>query len=382
MAIYGDKLPVAGDIPITYLAASFNAVTNSYKFYWFLAILQHLKETDEPVIPLDPLLARMVAQVWYPTNYFYLSFGKQDRLSQIALALKHAYSIPITATTSEVMAAVFDCLKNQNRQNKETQKEIKSLAAYVPYRFLRPFFLAELRGEADWKINNRIIELAHHSFTQTDAPVLYRFVTAEGDSPAIELHPHWIAYLRQHLPILLGFVYWHLLNYLQKNNPNVPNIAAKLFEPQQRELSQGRNFWRQALRDLGEIRCIYSGELMSRVESLDHFLPWSFVTHDLLWNLIPTPRNINAAKSDHLPQLSNYFDPFAQLQYDAFHVVAKSTKGRLLEDYVLLFKKQTIAEVVALPAPIFKSVLHDTIAPQMQIARNMGFASDWSYRGS
>ncbi|MDA0242451.1 MAG: HNH endonuclease [Chloroflexi bacterium] len=376
----GISLTPIPNLAIERLAASFSNVTNSYKFYWFLAILQHLKETDEPIIPVEPLLARMVAQVWYPTNYFYLSFGKQDRLSQIALTLKLEYNLPITASTKEVMQAVFACLESST--SKKSQQEIKSLAAYVPYRFLRPFFLAELRGELDWKINNRIIELAQHHFSDTPNPPLYRFCKTERDTPAIELHPLWVRYLQQHLPILLGFVHWHLLNYLQKNNPNVPNIAAKLFEPQQRDLNQSRQFWRLALAGLGTIRCIYSGEEMHRIESLDHFLPWSFVTHDLLWNIIPTPKNINAAKNDQLPRLPDYFEPFAQLQYEALQIVARSAQARLLEDYVLLYKKQTIAEVAALPSAMFKGVLHDTIAPQMQIARNMGFAPDWrwSYR--
>lgn len=38
-------------------------------------------------IPLDALLARMVASVWYPTNYFRLSFGKQDCLGSVVTRL-------------------------------------------------------------------------------------------------------------------------------------------------------------------------------------------------------------------------------------------------------------------------------------------------------
>jgi HNH endonuclease len=45
-----------------------------------------------------------------------------------------------------------------------------------------------------------------------------------------------------------------------------------------------------------EIRCIYSGELIRRDYDLDHFSPWSFVTHDLIWNLTPAPRAINIQK--------------------------------------------------------------------------------------
>ena len=68
--------------------------------------------------------------------------------------------------------------------------------------------------------------------------------------------------------------------------------------------------------------------------TIDHFLPWRFVTHDLLWNLVPTPKDINSAKSDRLPDLGRYFDSFAQLQFDAVQAVATTASAGLLEDYV------------------------------------------------
>ena len=30
--------------------------------------------------------------------------------------------------------------------------------------------------------------------------------------------------------------------------------------------------------------------------SIDHFVPWSYVAHDELWNLTPTTRSINSTK--------------------------------------------------------------------------------------
>jgi hypothetical protein len=67
-------LPYSDRLPVPILAAVFDEVTNSYKFYWFLAILEWVREEQTPLLPLDALLARMVASVWYPTNYFRLSF--------------------------------------------------------------------------------------------------------------------------------------------------------------------------------------------------------------------------------------------------------------------------------------------------------------------
>jgi len=78
-------LPDFKSLHVEYLSASFDNVTNSYKFYWFLAILDHVRNKQTRIIPVRQLTAQMVANVWYPTNYFRLSFGKQDRLGQITM---------------------------------------------------------------------------------------------------------------------------------------------------------------------------------------------------------------------------------------------------------------------------------------------------------
>jgi hypothetical protein len=154
------KLPSSPTVPVNFLSASFNHVTNSYKFYWLLAILDQLRETQSPVIEIDQLVARMVAGVWYPTNFFLLSFGKQDRLSDVALLLKEQQGLNRDAKCKEVTNAVL-----REVSNKSTfARQIASLARYVPYRFLRPFFAQQLRGQPDWKIDNMITGLADQLF--------------------------------------------------------------------------------------------------------------------------------------------------------------------------------------------------------------------------
>ncbi len=212
---------------------------------------------------------------------------------------------------------------------------------------------------------------------EVDTPCLYRFVD-EGRS--IELHPRWRAYLQSNLAIVTGFCLWSLVTYLQRNNPNVPTIAGKLAEPGQRDLGPARRFWRTALAVQGPLRCVYSGELLEGVASLDHFLPWSFVAHDLLWNIAPTAPSVNSAKSDRLPDFARYFEPFAAQQYAAVQAVAQQARhAALLEDYILLMKTPSVDALRGLSFEAFRRVLEETLAPQMQIARNMGFAAGWSF---
>jgi len=369
-------LPPSADVPIDRLAAIFGNTTNSYKFYWLLSILECVKDNQLTVIPIDHLIARMIANVWYPVHYFKLSFGKQDQISSIVLSIRSEILLSADASKSEIVAAVTQYMKNGSA----LAKAISALKTYVPYRFLRPFFDSQLRGVVDWKVNRLIWEMAGQAFNDPAAPCLYRYVQTAENGESIEIHQRWLAYLQVNLPIVMGYCLWNLVGYLQRNNPNVPNISGKIFAPERRDLKESRRFWRLALNALNGVHCIYSGEILrAGYFSLDHFIPWSFVAHDLMWNIIPTNVAINSAKSAQVPSLQAYLNPFVQLQYNAVQAVAAVGRENLLEDYILLYKKQSIAELQSMPVDEFKQVLYDTIAPQVQIAKNMGFTVNWSY---
>lgn len=368
-------LPESNRLPIAPLAGVFNNVTNSYKFYWFLAILDTVKAHSGRTIAIDDLLARMIANAWYPLHYFHLSFGKQDRLGQIADRLRtESISLDVNAEPEEIIRTVHDILAIAH----PLAKDIRSLGNYVPQRFLRAFFQNQTRGIDDWKVNDLVEALAGRHFNDLRSPCLYRFVSTTCRS--IEIHPVWYEYLREHIHILEGFCLWHLINYLQKHNPNVPNIAGKLFRPEHRDLKQARAYWGLVFEKVGQVRCIYSCQpIFPNDYSLDHFLPWSFVAHDLLWNIIPVPRSVNSSKGDFLPDIDHYFDAFARLQYESVQIVASSGHPRLLEDHLLLLKSVSIPQLRETPFDDFKKVLYDTIVPQAQIARNMGFPDNWRY---
>ena len=55
--------------------------------------------------------------------------------------------------------------------------------------------------------------------------------------------------------------------------------------------------------------------------AVEHFLPYAFVSHDLMWNLIPADRSFNSSKSDKLPPLERYFEPYYDIgfSWEMFH---------------------------------------------------------------
>lgn len=362
------QLPESDGLDVAKIASIFSDTTNTYKFYWLLAILESLGETGQKKISTRDLSLRMVAKVWYPLDYFKLSFGKQDGFKPIADFVSQL----ITVDNSPNAPSLFQQLQSHLTDNELEQvyRKVRVLLNWVPYRFIRPFFAQQTRGLPDQQVNARIVELANQSNL-----VPYRFA---GDF--IEINDGWADYFGQHQFVLQGFTYWHLVRFLQKNNPNITGLTEKLDKPVERDLKLAGRFWKGFLSENPDLYCIYSRQRITSTNlSLDHFLPWSFVAHDQLWNIIPTPKSVNSAKNDWLPSLDLYFDAYAQMQYNGFNFYLNKGNQKILEDYHVLFaqglevlQRQTFSE--------FKESLSRQIVPQIQTAQNLGFTYPFIYK--
>ena len=362
------ELPNTDGVDVASLSKVFNETTNSYKFYWFLAILDRLQKTDDPRISMQDLSLQMLASVWYPLDYYKLSFGVQDKFKEIA----EYVSNHLTVNTKNNAPALLNQLQSQLTESElaNVHSRVKLLRRWVPFRFIRPFFEIEMKGLPDHQVNNAIVGLANQS---TNAP--YHF-----DNDYIVINEVWMRYLQQYQYILRGFISWHLVQFLQKNNPNVAAISEKLERPPNRNFTAARPFWDNYLAQHPQIDCIYSGQLITKANiSLDHYLPFSFVAHDQIWNLIPTTKTVNSAKNDWLPDTNLYFDKFARLQFDAFQFHVEAGQPKKLEDYSILFREST-ENISKNPFSWFWERLTQAISPQIQTAQNMGFSYPFIYR--
>ncbi|MFF5382988.1 HNH endonuclease domain-containing protein [Pedobacter suwonensis] len=65
------------------------------------------------------------------------------------------------------------------------------------------------------------------------------------------------------------------------------------------------------IEEVGGVDCIYTNQKLYKAGfAVEHFIPYAFVSHDLLWNLSPASPVFNSAKSDKLPRMAKYFDAF------------------------------------------------------------------------
>lgn len=358
-------LPTSESLAINHLSSCFNSTTNAYKYYWFWAILDHLNDSDNPIIDLEELSLRMISLAWYPLDFYKLSFGKSDSFKRIASLISEKININNTPQSKSLYHQINE--NDDEELKSEIKKEVNHiLKRWVTYRFLRPFFLNELKGIADSHVNAQLIKLSNENIGY--AP--YSF-----SHQGIIIAPKWLNYLNKNQNILRGFLKWHLLEFIQKNNPNVIGLSEKLEKPFFRNLSNAKKYWAAYLKE-NKTYCIYSQTILDPKKiSLDHFIPWSYLAHDQLWNIVPTTKSINSTKSNSLPSLT-YINALVKLQYNSLMFHFKKNNAALIEDYLKILQIDMI-DLRTLPLEQFSLKLEIEIKNHMRVAKNLGFNEDF-----
>jgi hypothetical protein len=238
-------LPSSKDLPINILAACFNNTVATYKFYWFLSIIQAV-EDGRKTIPMKELFARMISNAWYTVNYFRISFGKQDKLQGAIETMKKTEELTIEINKDKVYTLLI------NSSNNETLNQLRHFNNQVPHWFLSPWFP---------KMSINQIYEASRTYNNN---CLYA-LSGNG----IEINANWLSYLGENAKVLKDFCYWNLAIFLQARNPNIPDIPNKLIRPNIRNnlISQRRYFWDIVINELGSVECIYTGEKRITLQS-------------------------------------------------------------------------------------------------------------------
>lgn len=355
------NIPQSNTLTTRHLNRVFDKTVATYKYYWFLGILDLFVKRGKTRMNVWEIMISMVANAWYPVNYFRLSFGKSESLYDTILKLQSENNIPINIEIRDLIELLQKLI-----QRAEIRKQLNFLQMNVPFRFLRP-----------WIDTSDDREMVKRSQTFENG-CLYKLVKEKG-TLWVELNPIWQTYLLENYDILNSFAYWGLTNFLQVRNPNVPNIPNKLIKHEERSsLSAQRKFWNTAMNNGLEVRCLYTDKfLKERDYDLDHFIPWSFVSHDLLWNLMPADSSINSSKSNKLPDLNLYLPRLAEAHQAALKInLDLGKQDKLLEDYLSL--GHTPQDIAMMDREHLLDCFFQTFTPMNQIALNMGFET-WKY---
>jgi len=361
----------------------FRSVDTTYKFYWFLSLLEKAKHSDpgqDLTVLVSDLAREMVAQAWHTRRFFKLWFGHQDRLQTVVDDLACSSNLPPNSSLQEI----------RNAARAISEDDLGKLLEYVPFRFLTPWLRSALIGiEKDAEKNLAIRLLAERSH-RTPRPAPYRFDKVLGKVDAIHLTNRWLVFFHSNYFPLRAFAQLSLAKYFEVRNPGIPAIINKLELVRERDLRLARKFW-DFLRTGTGLYSIYSDGPIEQRYDIDHFLPWSFVTHDLIWNLTPIPKVENVRKSDAVPSLSRYLTNLVSQHANAVQIVARSLHrgnveldrllSSIMKEYSDLFHLSS-REIFLLSRDDFGRRLGAEFQIQADLARRLNFEMDWELHES
>ena len=83
-----DTLPQSRTLPVEPLTRIFKNTSATYKFYWFMGILDLYVKRDMTRMNIWDIMVEMTVNAWYPVSCFRLSFGKSDSLRDAIISLQ------------------------------------------------------------------------------------------------------------------------------------------------------------------------------------------------------------------------------------------------------------------------------------------------------
>lgn len=356
-----------------------------YKFYWLEAIVQLISE-DVRETTFDAIIDEMICNAWYSVREFHIhlsglpiSGGVKDGLERAVLRLSELSTLPANASKVEIKNAIRE-------HNSELKTAKEQLTNMVPYRALAGFF-SKANARAEWDSIKRMT--AYIEWINRDV-VLLPYTLGNGSRLNKEVYFQlpWVRMIQDHTVSILGWIQFEKVKWLQNNNPEVPGLVYKLapMDEKMRKLNHVRKLW-EGILELQEVRDVFTGNPVEPKQyDVDHFIPWSFVMNDELWNLMPMDSSLNSSKNNRLPYWSPYFGRFAGNQYILYELIHEKEGIRKLYERCYkdnlhslwagqeLYRKGNTREE-------FCDILQKNMQPVYDSARRQGYEI-WNWQGS
>lgn len=291
-----------------------------YKFYWLEAIVNLISEGIQNTT-FNAIIDEMICNAWYSVREFHIHLSGilsdglvRDGLERAVLKLTELSDLPANASKVEIKNAI----SGYNAQLKASKEQLTNM---VPGRALAGFF-KESEEEVPWGSSRRLTEYVRQ-FDSTRIRLPYIFGDSSKLKKEVYFNSDWMEMIQDNTVNILGWIQYEKVKWLQNNNPEVPGLIYKLapMDEKMRKLNHVHKLWDGILK-LCEIRDVFTGNpVTAKKYDVDHFIPWSFVMNDELWNLMPMDSSLNSSKSNRLPKWDPFFERFAGNQYVMYRLI-------------------------------------------------------------
>ena len=184
-------------------ARMFNNKAQSYKFYWFEAIL-NLTKTSEEDLSFENVIDEMICEAWHTVTHYHLRLGPTVN-GNAANFLEHAINtlnntvsdLSQNPSKEELKQAISEC-------EKELKRDKTRLTDYVPYKLLYPFFDVEgMEEELSYIKNDKHSRLiAYMAKLSGDENLFYTILDGVGLQKKIRMNPYWRKFLLQNFSVI------------------------------------------------------------------------------------------------------------------------------------------------------------------------------------
>ncbi len=295
--------------------------SSCYKFYWLEAIVK-LINANVTETTIGDVIDEMIANAWYSVVEYHIHLSGfvrgevVDGLERAVIRLSQVSNLSSSSPKSEILEA----LKNHNSELKNVKTQLTYM---VPYRALSGFF-DNHSIRVNWEKRTELIEFIR-CFDQNEARLPYTFGAGISLNRRIIFNSDWIKMINDNTVEILGWIQYEKVKWLQNNNPEVPGLVYKLRPgDNERKLGKVRALWDGVMK-CSDILDIYTHNLINPEDyDIDHFVPWSFVMNDELWNLLPMDSSLNSSKSNNLPDWERFYKGFAKNQFVMYSLVCKN----------------------------------------------------------
>lgn len=251
----------------TIVLSSKSVKSSTYKYALMKALIENLYQVNEDLELTYNQLAYTFTKVYWNLivqhNLIYQNRGKTARVVTIMKEEQMRHSIPAQMIFDKLPDSLQVTLINKV---KTTMKENVFGALYGD------------TGAAFYAFNHRTERLRL--------------------SPAV--HVFMMNYQR----LIVQLTNYHMAAMIEKLN-EVPHINHLLEKVESIAKRGSLKPYEKILLSHFEAKCFYCGKKLTgqkRETHVDHFIPWSFVQSDQIWNLVLACKTCNTSKSDKLPK--------------------------------------------------------------------------------
>lgn len=306
-----------------------------YKFYWLEAIVK-LISRDVVETSFNDIIDEMICNAWYTVLEFHVhlsGFLLGEPRDALELAI-----IKLQGLSGLRADADADSIRNEIRNYDKELRDYKNrLTKNVPYRALAGFF-DNAKQKVNWDRTGALIQYAQ--FLNESTPLPYVIGETTGLLREVTFNDEWIKLIKDNTVSILGWIQFEKVKWLQSNNPEVPSLVYKLapMDDKMRKLSHVRDLWKLILEQQPIIDVFKGTPIEKGKYDIDHFIPWSFVMNDELWNLMPMDSSLNSSKSNRLPDWNRFFGKFADNQFILYGMINDERNPHIRSSFEKCYK--------------------------------------------